>query len=146
MKTKFFEFIKSCEVYQRCKGESVKSPCLLQPLPIQEKVWQDISINFIEGLSQSHSKSVIMVVVDKQSKYTRFIRLKHPYIAASVAQAFLDNIYKLHGLPQTIVSYKDVVFLSKFWQSLFDVQRVHLHHFTTYHSQSDGQTELSTSV
>lgn len=119
----------------------MKSLVLLQPLPISETIWQNISINFIEGLPQSHNKSVIMVMVDKLSKYAHFISLKHPYTATSVAQAFLDNIYKLHGLSQTIVSDIYVVFLSKFWQSLFDVQGVHLHHSTIYHPQSDGQTE-----
>nr|GEX01561.1 retrotransposable element Tf2 [Tanacetum cinerariifolium] len=74
---------------------------------ILTKVWQDISMDFIEALSLSQNKSVIFMVVDRLSKYTHFIPLSHPYIASHVAQAFLDNVCKLHGLPFTIVSDKD---------------------------------------
>lgn len=105
------------------------------------KVWQDISLEFIEGLPKSHNKSVILAVLDRLSKYARFIGLTHIYTAFTAAQAFLDNVYKLHGLPQTIVSDRDTIFLSKFWQALFEVQGVQLHHSTAYHPQSDGQTD-----
>lgn len=76
---------------------------------------------------------MILVVFDRLSKYAHFISLVHPYTALSVAQLFLDNTYKLHGLPQTIVSDRDVTFLSKFWQALFEAQGVQLHHSSTYH-------------
>ncbi|XP_070026508.1 uncharacterized protein LOC142182249 [Nicotiana tabacum] len=123
------------------EGENVKYRGLLQTFPIAEKIWQDISLDFIEALQKAHNKSVILVVMDKLSKYAHFIALVHPYTASIVAQAYLDNVYKLHGLPQTIVSDRDVIFLSKFWEALFEEQRIQLHHSTTYHSQSDGKTE-----
>lgn len=82
LKVDVFDHVKRCEICQNCKGEHVKSPELLQPLPIPEKVWQDISIDFIEGLQKSHGISVVMVVAERLSKYAHFICLKHPYIAA----------------------------------------------------------------
>ena len=85
--------------------------------------------------------SVILVVVDKFSKFTHFMPLKHPYSAASVARVFLDNIYKLHGLLVAIISYRDRVFTSKFWQLLFQLAGTDLRMSTAYHPQSDGQTE-----
>jgi len=133
MKVDVHNHIRHYEVCQKCNIESVSSPGLLQPLPIPDKVWQDISLDFIEGLPVSSTKSVILVVVDRLSKYAHFITLKHPYTAAVVAQVYMDNVYKLHGLPQTIVSDRDVVFLSKFWQSLFEVQGVQFHCSTAYH-------------
>jgi len=88
---------------------------LLKPLPIPEKTWIDVSIDFIEGLPKSYGKAVIMVLVDQLSKYAHFCPLAHPYKVANVAQLFLDNIFKLHGTPSTIFSDRDPTFTSKFW-------------------------------
>lgn len=76
--------------------------------------WEVISLDFVEGLPLSGAFSAILVVVDKFSKFAHFILLKHPYSAASVARLFLDNIFKLHGLPVAIISDRDKIFTSKF--------------------------------
>lgn len=66
-------------------------------------------MNFIEGLPKSKGKDVILVVVDRLSKYFHFIALQHPYTAQIVAHSFLDIVFRLHGMPFTIVSDKDLV-------------------------------------
>ncbi|KAG7579311.1 Integrase catalytic core [Arabidopsis thaliana x Arabidopsis arenosa] len=135
-------FIRSCGVCQQCKGDNAAYPGLLQPLPIPEKVWSDVSMDFIDGLPVSAGKSVIMVVVDRLSKAAHFIALAHPYSALSVAQAYLDNVFKLHGCPNSIVSDRDSVFTSEFWKEFFSLQGVTLKMTSAYHPQSDGQTEV----
>jgi hypothetical protein len=106
-------------VCQRNKGETVKSLGTLQPLPIPPAIWKDISMDFITGLPKSGNKIVIMVVVDHLSKYAHFCALQHPFTASTVAQIFMDQVFKLHGMPHSIVFYRDPTFTSNFWQELF---------------------------
>jgi hypothetical protein len=90
MKQDIHKFVAECEVCQCNKGETVKSPGTLQPLPIPLAIWKDISMDFITGLPKSRNKSVIMVVVDHLSKYAHFCALPHPFTASTVAQIFMD--------------------------------------------------------
>lgn len=118
------------------------APCWpSQPLPIPDGVWTALSMDFIEGLPRSEGFSVIMVVVDRLTKFAHFIPVKHPYTAFHIAQLFLDNIVRLHGMPTSIVTDRDTVFVSTFWKQLFKLYKVQLQFSTTYHPQTDGQTE-----
>jgi hypothetical protein len=97
-------------------------------------------MDFIEGLPKSEGYDTILVVVDRFSKYAHFLPLKHPFSAAIVAQVFLDNVVKLHGVPKTLVSDRDKVFTSQFWKALFQTLGTQLALSTTYHPQSDGKS------
>jgi hypothetical protein len=72
-------------------------------------------MDFIESLPRFGIANCILVVVDKFSKYAYFIPLLHPFTASSVPQDFMNNVYKLHGLPSTIISDRDKIFTSQFW-------------------------------
>ena len=80
MKKDSKQYNKECDVCQRVKHENCRPVCLLQPLPIPSKPWL-VSMDFIEGLPKSQLKSMILVVVDRLTKYAHFIALSHPYIA-----------------------------------------------------------------
>ena len=131
-----------CAVCQQCKSDCMKPAGLLQPLPIPTRIWIDISMDFIESLPISNGHSVIMVVVDRLFKYAHFIPLKHPFTVASVAKTFVANVVCLHVIPTSIVSDRDKVFISSFWQTLFQLLGMQLYMSSSYHPQTDGQTEV----
>ncbi|GJV20478.1 transposon ty3-G gag-pol polyprotein [Tanacetum coccineum] len=99
------ELVRTFDVCQRNKANLSSYPGLLQPLPILTQIWHDISMDFIDALPVSQGKTKI------------------------IAQLFLDYIYKLHGLPKSIVSDRDKVFMSLFWKSLFKMLQVQLKMF-----------------
>lgn len=110
--------------------------------PYHEKYWgEDISMDFIKSLPKSEEKDVILVVVDRLTKYTHFLSLQHSSMVKEVARAFLASVYRLHGCPKSIVSDGDKTFTSQFWTELFTLMSTKLHMSTAYHPQIDGQTE-----
>ncbi|XP_075103126.1 uncharacterized protein LOC142177943 [Nicotiana tabacum] len=125
MKQDVYAYIRVCDVCQKCKSDNAAYPGLLQPLPIHDKVWQDISMDFIEGLPKDASKEVIFVVVDRLSKDAHFMPLKHPYTALDVAQLFMDQVFKLHGMPKSIVLTEMLSLQANFGKSYSDCRRCH---------------------
>jgi hypothetical protein len=97
-------FIRHCDVCQRHKIETTMPSRLLQLLFIPTKVWVEVLMDFIDGLPKSSMKSTILVVVDRLTKYGHFILISHPYSTApQIAKVYFDNIFKLHGMPESIV-------------------------------------------
>lgn len=141
MKEMVKQFVRACLICQQAKTERRSPSGLLQPLPIPKRPWAVISLDFIEGLPSSGGYDVILIVVDKFSKYAHFIPLKHPFTALQVATLFMQNIYRLHGLPLAIISDRDRIFTSNIWQELFKLSQTQLRLSSSYHPQTDGQTE-----
>ena len=141
MKDSIRKFVQSCTVCQQAKVEHVKSPGLLEPLPIPTKPWTVVCMDFIEGLPSSNRNDVILVVIDKFTKYAHSMALSHPFTAFQVAQVFLNSVYKLHELLEAIISDIDCIFTSAVWQELFKLTDTQLLMSSSYHPQTDGQSE-----
>ncbi|WVZ17565.1 hypothetical protein V8G54_010547 [Vigna mungo] len=141
MKEQIHKFVQHCSICQQAKYAAVQPAGLLQPLPIPSQIWEDISMDFITGLPVSKGFTVILVIVDRLSKYAHFQPLKADYTSTQVADLFCNTVVGLHGMPKSIVSDRDKTFTSKFWQQLFKLQGTTLAMSTAYHPQSDGQTE-----
>jgi hypothetical protein len=141
MKQDITKYVQHCTVCQQAKSEHTKLPGKLQPLPIPPEAWHTVGLDFIEGLPISGKYDTILVVVDKFTKFGHFIPLKHPFTAATVAQAFVDNVYCFHSMPKVIISDRDKVFISSFWQNLFRLADTTMNMSSSYHPQTDGQTE-----
>lgn len=135
------QFVSNCSICKQAKAERVRYPGLLQPLPVPEHAWVTVSLDFIEGLPSLAGFDCILVVVDKFSKYAHFLASVHPFTAFDVALAYLNNVYKLHGLPHHIISDRDRIFTSALWTELFQLTNTRLKLSTAYHPQTDGQTE-----
>ena len=127
------DFVKACTVCQRNNTKALHPAGLLQPLPVPSRVWADVSMDFIEALPKVHGKSVILTVVDRFSKLAHFIPLGHPYTASSVARAFFNDIVRLHGLPESIVSDRDPVLTGHVWRDLFKMAGVQLRMSSAFH-------------
>lgn len=99
-------------------------------------------MDFIEGLPQSNGKNTILVVVDRLGKFAHVLALAHPFSAKMVAEKFVEGVLKLHGIPRTIISDRDPIFISHFLWEFFKMSGTQLKMSSAYHPQTDGQSEV----
>ncbi|KAH8152984.1 uncharacterized protein LAJ45_03211 [Morchella importuna] len=135
------EYVRSCDSCQRNKTSRHKMFGMLQPLEIPYRPWASISMNFIVGLPESRGFTKIWVIVDRFSKMAHYIPLPTLNKTEDLAKLFLKEVWRLHGLPDDIVLDRDSRFISHFWQSLMSLLNVKLKMSTSFHPQTDGQTE-----
>ncbi|KAE8681498.1 Detected protein of unknown function [Hibiscus syriacus] len=134
-------YVKICLVCQQDKVENRQPAGLLEPLPVPQRPWDSIALDFISALPKSERYDLIMVVVDRFSKYGTFIPCPKDCIAEEAARAFFKNFVKHWGLPRSIISDRDPRFTGRLWMKLFKLLGTELNFSTSFHPQTDGQTE-----
>jgi hypothetical protein len=135
-------FVARCDSCQRNKANNQLPAGLLQPLPIPGVAWQSLSMDFVVDLpttDQQHDS--IMVVVDRLTKMVHLAPCKKTATAADVAWLFVNHVFKAHGLPTSCVTDRDPKFMSKFWQALLNTLGVTHNVSSSFHPQTDGNTE-----
>ncbi|KAA0048561.1 ty3-gypsy retrotransposon protein [Cucumis melo var. makuwa] len=119
MKREVAEFVSKCLVCQQVKAPRQKPAGLLQPLSVPEWKLENVSTDFITGLPRTlRGFTMIWIVIDRLTKSAHFISRKSTYTASKCAQLYLTEIVRLHGVPVSIVSNRDVCFTSKFRKGL----------------------------
>ena len=147
MKRDVVEYLARCMECQPVKTEHQHPAGILNPLPIAEWKWDTISIDFITGLPKTkYQHDSVMVVVDTLTKAAHFMPVKSTFGIAQVANVFLKEVVRPHGVPKVIVSDRDAKFTTTFWKGLFGGMGTKLNFSTAYHPQTDGQTERTNQI
>jgi len=113
------QFVYSCLICQKSKAENQKPAGLMTPLDMPEWKWDSISMDFVTSLPNTpKGNDVIWVVVDRLTKLAHFILINITFPVAQLAEIYIRDTVKLHGVPSSIVSDRDPMFTSRFWKSL----------------------------
>jgi hypothetical protein len=124
---------------QQVKAEHQRPAGPLQPLEIPMWKWKEIAMDFLVGLPRTQATyDAIWVIVDRLTKAAHFIPIKVKYSLDKLTELYLQEIVRLHGVPESIVSDKDPCFTSRFWMSLQKAMGTKLRFSTAYHPQTDG--------
>ncbi len=142
MQTFIIDYVRSCELCQRNKPSHQLPAGLLQPLPIPEEPWRDVSLDLITSLPRTTSGfDAIVVFVCRLSKQVHATPTHTEVTASDLARIFIREVVRLHGVPATLVSDRDARFTAHLWRAIWEAFQTKLHMSTSFHPQSDGQTE-----
>jgi hypothetical protein len=135
------QYCNTCDLCLQTKIQRHPPTGELQPLPVLTEQWDTISVDFIVELPEAHGYDAAMIMVDSTGKHGHFILTHMTITANGVAQLFLNNVWKLHGLPQNIISDCGLQFISEFMKELYQLLGIKLSTSTAYHPQTDKQME-----
>ena len=142
MKKKIADFVSRCLTCQQVKAEHQKPTGKIQPLPIPVWKWDKITMDFVTGLPRTRRQhDAIWVIVDRLTRSAHFLPVSNDDPLDKLAQLYVEEIVRLHGVPLSIVLDRDPRFTSRFWSSLQDAMGTRLHFSTAFHPQTDGQSE-----
>jgi RNase H-like domain found in reverse transcriptase/Reverse transcriptase (RNA-dependent DNA polymerase)/Integrase zinc binding domain/Chromo (CHRromatin Organisation MOdifier) domain len=135
------QYTTTCDLCVRTKVQRRAPVGELHPVPVPEQRWSTISVDFIVELPESNGHDSVMVVVDSVSKTSHFVPTNTTVTALGSARLYMRNIWKLHGLPDVVLSDRGPQFVADFTRELYRLLGIKLATSTAYHPQTDGQTE-----
>ncbi|PHQ13462.1 hypothetical protein CCE07_035070, partial [Bacillus thuringiensis] len=119
MKRDISDFVSRCLICQQVKAEHQVPSGLLQPITIPEWKWDRVTMDFVSGLPLSASKKdAVWVMVDRLTKSAHFVPVRTDFSMDKLAELYVSQIVRLHGVPISIVSDRDPRFTSRFWKKL----------------------------
>ena len=134
-------YIPSCPDCQRNKSSTVKPIGPLHPLPIPDERCDSVAIDFKGSLPEDNGNDCIVTFTDRLGSDIQLVATRTDITAERLANLFFDKWYCENGLPTDIVSDRDKLFISAFWQALHKLTGVKLEMSTAYHPQTDGASE-----
>ena len=134
-------YVKGCDQCQRMKNRAEMPAGKLRPNEVPERPWQHISVDFITKLPVSKGYDSILVVCDRFSKMSYFVATTEKTMAEELARLFRDNVWKLYGLPESVISDRGLQFAAGLTKELNKMLGIETKLSTAYHPQIDGQTE-----
>ena len=139
MKRDVIEYMSKCLTCQQVKAKHQVPTGLLNPLPIPQWKWDNITMDFVSGFPLTQQKhDSVWVIVDKLTKYTHFIPVKMEYSMDQLAKLYVKEIVRWHDVPLSIMSDRDPRFTSRFWKELKSALGTRLNFSTAFHPQTDG--------
>ena len=136
------QFIRNCHACKRAHVPRDRAPGMLHPLPIPDRPWQHITMDFKSFPKDKHGHDNVYVVVDRMSKKSISIPCFKTVTAKDMARLYVEYVYRHHGAPDSIVSDRGPQFVSDFWEAFTGILGIQLKLSTAFHPETDGQTEI----
>ncbi|QRV93625.1 Transposon Tf2-1 polyprotein [Ceratobasidium sp. AG-Ba] len=139
------DYCESCHICAANKASTQSPMGLIRPMPVPSYPWQSIGIDFVGPLPESETRygkfDMITTVVDNLTRMIHLIATRQTDTAKDIAEIIFAHVYKLHGMPESIISDRDSLFTSTFWTRLAELTKTELKMSSSYHPQTDGMTE-----
>ena len=136
------EYVSKCLTHQQVKAEHQVLSGLLNPLPIPQWKWDNITMDFVSGYPLTQRKhDAVWVIMDRLTKSAHFLPIRLDYSMDRLTELYVSEIVRLHGIPLSIVFDRDPRFTSRFWKELQSAFGTRLNFSIAFHSQTDGQFE-----
>ena len=134
-------YVEGCDMYQRMKNRTEVPVEKLKLSEMPKRLWTHLMVDFITKLPVVAEKNVILVIFDRLSKMTHFVATIKETLVEGLVKLFRDNMWKLHRLPESIVSDRGLQFAVEMMKELNKMLGIEMKLSTSYYPQIDEQTE-----